>query len=733
MQRDLRADVVAGLTVAIMGVPQAMAYAIIAEVPPIYGLYTAIIPCVIAAIMGSSHHLVTGPTNALCMVLLSLTKQYAGPAGIEPWQAILLLTFMAGVIELTFGALRLGGIIRYVSGSVVIGFTAGAGILIAANQLKNVFGIDIGDARAFYEVILATVQSLSDLNPCAFAIALATMLFVIILPKINERLPGALIGIGVTGLVSYLLGWHDPEMGAMRVEIVRDIQAIEGSLPSFAFPELVADPDFDLVRLLFMGALSLAVLGLIEAASIARAVATSSGQRLNFSREFVGQGAAKIVGSCFGCFASSGSFTRTAVCYKSGGRTRMAAIFSAVWTLLALLVLGPVANFIPKAALAGLLVVIAYSMVDKRHLALTWRSGKNPRLVLVGTLASTLILPLHDAIFVGIALSIIVLLRTTGRTHLTQLVPREDSGVDEVPFQRAAPSPVSTINMEGALYFAAAEDLDYELMRCTTPETRVVVLRMKRLHAVGSTAMAMLEHFWELLRKKGITLVVCGVEEHLEDVITSSGVRQKIGDQNIFYADNKLLQSTELALARAWSIVDLERRIVDGSAEVERAAEAGTTAAQIMNARCIRFGNQHQLREAVWLMSGLQEHTKSLSPEPLFLQDKEAKLFGELSPWRILEILKEGVPRAGAGANDAELGERLRYRFDRPINRLADRGIERHRSDAVLAELLETMLQKDMQVIPICDDDGRIKGLVSADDLLRGLHEATEKKGASGD
>lgn len=729
---DLRADVIAGLTVAVMGVPQAMAYAIIAEVPPIYGLYTAIIPCLVAAILGSSNHLVTGPTNALCMVLLSLTTQFSGEAGVEPWQAILLLTFMAGFIQLGFGVLRLGGIIRYVSNSVVIGFTAGAGILIAANQLKNVFGIETGDARAFYEVIFATVRGLPDLNPYAFAIGFGTTALIVVLSRLNKKIPGALVGVGVTGVISYLFGWHGADMAqGMRVEIIRDIQPIAGSLPGFKLPELVRNPDFDLIRVLAMGALSVAVLGLIEAASIGRAVAASSGQRLDFNREFLGQGASKMIGSCFGAFASSGSFTRTAVCYKSGGKTRMAAAFSAGWTALALLVLGPVANFIPKAALAGLLITIAYTMVDKRRLGLTWRSGRNPRFVLVGTLASTLILPLQYAIFVGIALSIVILLRTTGRTYLTQLVPRDDSGIDEVPFQRAAPSPVATVNMEGALYFAAAEDLDYELFRCITPETRVVVLRMKRLRAVGSTAMAMLEHFWELLRHKGITLVVCGIEEELEGVITSSRVRRILGEQNIFYADNKLLQSTELALARAWSIVELERRISRGSApDVSSPDAVDVTAAKIMSTRCIRFGNQHQLREAVWLMSGLQEHTKSLSPEPLFLQSREAKLFGELSPWRILEVLRDGVLRGNKlPRDDSELGERLRHYFEVPINELADVTVENHKADSPLAALVATALRKDMQVIPICDDEGRIKGLVSTDDLLRGLHQALAAKG----
>lgn len=722
LQQDLRPDAIAGLTVAVMGVPQAMAYALIAGLPPVYGLYVAIVTCAVAALLGSSRHLVTGPTNALCMVMLSLTAKY-GPTPVE---TILLLSFLTGLIQIGFGLLRLGGVIRYVSSSVVIGFTAGAGILIAFNQLQNILGFTIRDAQAgrTYEVLYATLRHVADTNPCALGVGLATALIMIFAERVHRRLPGALIGIAAAGCASYLLGWHEAGMGALRVEIVRDIEPIRGSLPAFHIPELLLHPDYELTRELGFGALALAILGLIEATSISRAVATASGQRLDFTREFIGQGTSKIVGSFFYCFAGSGSFTRTALCFKSGGRTRMAAVFSAGWTALALLLLGPVADYIPKAALAGILIVIAWSMVDKRRLALSWRSGGNARRVLVATLVSTLILPLEWAIFVGVFLSLLHVLRTTGKTDLTQLVARTDAGFDEVPFNRAAESPVVTINMAGDLYFAAAEDLDYELLRCITPKTRVVVLRMKRLRAVGSTAMAMLEHFWIILRQRGIHLVVCGIENELERVLTRSGVRKEIGEANIFYADNKLFQSTELALARAWSIVEMDRR-ADTTAELASDERLDITAGDIMSLRFIRFGNQHQLREAVWLMSEMLQHTRSLGPEPLFLQDREGKLFGKLTQWRILRELSARISRDTDGRlSDQVLGERLRRDFTEPIWSLAERDLDRLGIDASLTRLLEYSVELDIQVTPICDGEGRLKGLVTADDLLRGLQQA---------
>lgn len=728
LRRDFRADVLAGLTVSVMGVPQAMAYAMIAGLPPVYGLYTAIVTCAIGAILGSSRHLVTGPTNGICMVMFGVVayimNRYSDE-GLNGFQVILLLSFLAGVIQLVFGLLRMGGLIRYVANSVVIGFTAGAGILIALNQVQKLLGVEVDkslNATRSYEVLVETARLVGDTNLHALAIGVLTALFVIFIPKLDRRLPGALIGVVVTSVGGYLLGWFDPAMGAAKVSIVGDTPpGVSGSLPAFAIPEFIRSPNLDLTRDLLGGAMAVAILGLIEATSISRTIARSSRQRLDFNQEFIGQGASKIVGSFFSCFAGSGSFTRTALCYRSGGRTRMAALFSAFWTMLALLAFGDIANTIPTAALAGLLIVTAYSMVDKKRIMMSWRSGRNSQIVLVGTIATALILPLEFAIYVGVFLSLVVILRTTGKTDLTQLVQRDDSGFDEVPFNAAPPGSIVTVNMEGDIYFAAAEDLDTELLRCIKPETRVVVLRMRGLRAVGSTAMAMLEHYWTLLRERRVHLVVSGIQKELEDVMTSTGVRSKIGETNIFFADNKLFQATELAMARAKSIVDWGRESPSSTHELSP-SDRPLAARDLMSKQCIRFGNKHQLREAVWLMSELHEHTKLLSSEPLFLQDREGKLFGELSPWQILASMAAGAEGHDTrDLDDEQVAVLLRRDFTKPIRLIARTDIARESRDSSLARVLEASVENDQQVVPICDEDGRMQGLLSADDLMRGL------------
>lgn len=724
--KDLRPDAQAGLIVAVMGVPQAMAYALIAGLPPVYGLYTAMVTCGVAAIFGSSNHLITGPTNALSLVILSLTMHLPAKYGVGLLETILLLTLLVGLIQLGFGLLRFGGVIRYVSNSVVVGFTAGAGLLIAAGQLNNLLGIETERGR-FFGILWQTLQNLHQTNPLALAVGLLTAFCLLLLPRINYKIPASLVGVVASGLLVYLFGWYQPEWEGWRVQIIRDLEPIRADLQLFRVPELLTTPNWELTGDLLPGAFALALLGLIEAAAISRSVAAQTGQRLDFNREFVGQGMGNLVGGFFSCFAGSGSFTRTAVCHQAGGKTRGAALFSAFWTAVTILLLAPVANYIPSASLAGLLLVVAYKMVDWHRMMLVWKSGWRSQLVLFGTFGSTLLLPLEYAIFVGVLLSILILLQVTGRIDLTQLVPRPDGSFDEVPFQRAAPSPVVTVNMEGDLYFAAVDDLDYELLRCLTPETRVVILRMKRLRAVGSTAMAMLEHYYHLLRDRRIYLVVCGIEDELKEVMTHSGLRREIGEENIFYADNRLFQSTELAMARSWSVVHREQRLKRdlGKGAPPAPAAMMVRAREILDRKTIRFGRDHQLREAIWLMSGMHKQIRPSSPRVLFLQDKEGKLAGALTPQRIFQVLSHALIHTEGEANAGRRpAERLIPALQQSIFSLSRKDLPQLGNDATLEQLLKAMVQGQHPVVPISDSSGRIQGLVTAADLLRGIRQA---------
>lgn len=721
----VRADLVAGLSVAVMGVPQAMAYALIAGLPPIYGIYTAIIPCFVAALLGCSNHLVTGPTNAVCVVILSLTASLPDKYGVSHIEIVLALTFLTGVFQFLFGFLKLGGIAKYVSNSVIVGFTAGAGILIGVNQLKSLMGVTLGEGEGghFLLTLLATLRRIPETNPHTLLIGVITILMLLGFRRWARQVPGSLVAVIVLSLLGYWAGWFDPDLGDSRVRIVRDIQEITPTFDIFMVPQMFLQPNLDLITELMGGAVALAILGLVESTSISRAIATRSGQRLDFNREFAAQGAAKMVGSFFHCFAATGSFTRSAVCYQSGGKTRMAAIHSALFTALTLALFGPLANYIPLSTLAGIIMVTAFTMVQRDRLAMTWRSGRNSQIVMGGTLAATLLMPLENAVFVGVLLSIVILLRVTSKPDLTQLVQHPDYGFEEVPFKSAAPAPITVINLEGDLYFAAAEDLDYELLQALKPGTRAVVLRMKRLRAVGSSAMAMLEHFHQLLAQRGIHLIVCGIESEMVGVLTGSGLRKLIGEQNIFYADNRIFQSTELAVARALSIVEMEEsRTENPSDDSQREKLLALQVHEIMQRRCLRFGSQHQIREAMWLISQFQQRMNTLHPQTVFLQNKFGKLCAEVSVHSLLKYLAQAVPEGNlSGLTDEQLAESLRPLLFRDILQVAHREPLSLLESTPLTQAFARAAEHGFRPMPVDDAHGRLRGVFDEMAMLRGL------------
>jgi SulP family sulfate permease len=490
LRKDLRFDTSSAATIAVLGIPQAMAFASIAGLPPATGLYTSIVPCILAALFGSSSHLVTGPSNVTCMMIYSLSAHLAVQHSVAPLEIALLLALLSGLLQLAFGFFKMGGMVKFISNSVVMGFTTGAAVLIAVNQLWDFLGMRVvrsGGSQLFAS-LGETFLSIRHMNPLSLLIAGLTLFIVIFIKRRYPRLPGPLLAILTASLLVLVLGLSRSGMGSFRVAVAGDERQIGGGLSMWYLPLLLRQPNWSLISEIATGAFSIGILGLIQSASIARSLATQSGQRIDFNREFMAQGLANSLGSFFQCFPSAGSFNRSAVCLQAGGRTRMAPLLSGLITAAFLVWLGPLTNYVPKPAFAGLLMATAYYMIDTKRFMMIWRTNRNSKVVLGGTLAATLIFSLQNAVFIGVFLSVATLLHVTGKPDLTQLMQRPDGGFEEVPFKRAGKYPVALVNLEGDFHFAAVDDLDYELMQCITPKTRVVVLRMKRLRAVGNSA-----------------------------------------------------------------------------------------------------------------------------------------------------------------------------------------------------------------------------------------------------
>jgi len=547
VQQSLRLDLTAGLTVAMVAVPQSMAYAAIAGVNPVYGLYTAIIPAIIGALFGSSRHLITGPTNATALVTAGVLFAVAGSNNLE---LVFALAILSGLIRLLLGLFKLGSIIRYVSNSVLTGFLTGAGVLIIINQLGNLSGIPRPAGAGTLTIVWEFLQDLAGLNPYVLTIGLLAMAVVIMGKRINKNMPAALLAIVIAGAATALLGWQP-----QGVKLVSDLGSLGQAGLAFHLPQV----SLAQAQTLVASAGAIALLSLVESMSVAKAIGLSSGQRINPSREFIAQGLASIAGGLFQAIPSSGSPSRSAVNYGSGAKTRLSGLFSGLFVLFMMIAFSWLIGFIPIASLAGVVIISAWQMIDRHHLALTWQSRVVSRVVFLVTFIATLLLPLHIAIYLGALLSIGIYLYESSTLKLSYLTRTADyqfveHNLDDV--RRECPA-VALINVEGALYFGAVEDLETHIEEIFHRGVKVVILRVRNMHLMASTGVTAIEGLANRAGQLGITLLMSGVTAEVESTLLTSGSGQLVEINRMFKATDTMFESTHQALNFAENLVNV--------------------------------------------------------------------------------------------------------------------------------------------------------------------------------
>jgi sulfate permease, SulP family len=517
-------DLIAGLTVAIVALPQSMAYAIIAGVNPKYGLYAAIIPTIMSSLFGSSKYLIAGPTNAISMVISStLAATYI--AGIAVNQLpedqkigmIFLLAFMVGLIQVAMGLAKFGSLINFVSHSVVVGFTAGAGVLIAFNQLKNLLGISIKPANEFIENLHLTIVHASEANVFAVVLGIFTIVLIIVFKKWFPRFPGPLLALITSAVIVFTFN-----LGDHGLKLIGDIPR---RLPPFSSFPL----DWTFFKALFPSAFAIALLGIVEALSISKSIANASGEKINGNQEFIGQGLSNITAAFFSSIPGSGSFTRSAVNFSSGARTRMAGAYSGLILLLVVLLLAPLARFIPIASLAGILMVIAYSMIDRKAIALSFKATKADRAVLIATMLSTLLLELEIAVYVGVILSIVLFLRKVSVPQVYKVMPRviDNKLYRDCGDSRNCPQ-ISIYQVEGALFFGAINELEERFHDLEEGKNKVIIMRMKSIHLLDATGAHALIKFLDVCKERKIQVILTGVLSDIRIVFDRLGIIDKV-------------------------------------------------------------------------------------------------------------------------------------------------------------------------------------------------------------
>jgi SulP family sulfate permease len=524
---SLRPDLLAGLTVAVILLPQAIAYALIAELPPQTGLYAAIVAAIVGALWGSSNHLQTGPTNAISLLILATLVTVATPGTAEFLVIAGLVAVLVGVIQLVLGLARLGVLVNFVSHSVIVGFSAGAGVLIAVKQLRHLLGLDFS-SHGLVETVQGVLIHLPETHIATMILGVGTMLVIVLLRLLNPKLPGPLIAMVVAAAAVGLAGLD--EQGVVVI----------GELPR-SLPPLT---DFYLLNMqrigeLAPGAVAIAAVGLVEAMSIARSISGQSNQRLDSNQEFVGQGLANIATGLFSGYPCSGSFTRSAVNFDGGARTRLASVFSGIFVLIAMLAFAPLAAYVPRAALSGVLILTAYSMIDKKEIARIWRGARTDAVIMVITFLATLFLHLEFAVLGGILLSFAFYIVRTSVPRVSSVLP-DDRFRHLVHQPQKPPCPqMAILDVLGDLYFGAVSHVEKAIDQhlAANPHQRTLLLRMYSVQQCDFSGIHALESVVRSVRQRGGDVFLVRVREPVLDLMTTTGFWEYLGGDHFLAED----------------------------------------------------------------------------------------------------------------------------------------------------------------------------------------------------
>lgn len=532
-----KADLIAAITGAMIVLPQGVAFATIAGMPPQYGLYAAMVPAIIAALFGSSWHLVSGPTTAISIAVFAAMSPLAPPGSPEFISMVLTLTFLTGIFQLILGLARMGVLVNFISHTVVIGFTAGAAMLIAASQVKNYFGLDIVRGAPFHVVIEEFFLKFSQINPYVLTVATITLAAGILAKIFTPKMPYMIVAMIIGSLVAFLLNFNV----GFDITHIKTVGALPVGLPPLSFPDF----SYGTIHKVIFPALIVTMLALTEAVSISRAIAVKSEQRIDGNQEFIGQGLSNVIGSFFSSYASCGSFNRSGVNYAAGARTPLATVYASIFLVLILLLVGPLASYLPNAAMAGILFLVAWSLIDFHHIIQITKTNLSESIILWVTLIGTLI-NLEEGIFFGILLSLIIYLYRVSKPNIVSIVPAKEEGSyhfvsaydhDECP-------QLSMIRINGSIFFGAVDHVQNRLLEIDekNPLQKTLLIASSGVSFVDAAGAELLAQEARRRRKLGGGMYFYRCKESVFDFLKKSHKIDDIGEANFFPARSNWLK-----------------------------------------------------------------------------------------------------------------------------------------------------------------------------------------------
>jgi SulP family sulfate permease len=550
-----RRDFFAGITVAAVAVPQAIAYAKIFGMPAEMGLYTAIVMTTVGAMLDSSRQLINGPTNAISIAMLSALASIDGDE--RRRSAAILMALLVGLIQTAISLGRFGDLSRFISKAVIVGFTLGASILLLMDQLKNLLGLQVAtDPHDHFLVRFWKTISASDgIHAPTLYVALATLAIALAIRWINRRfsvwLPEFLIALVAVSIGLY---WIDPS-GGSNVKLTENIPR---KLPWFSLPVW----DWTMVRELSGSALAIAFLGVLEAMAMAKSIAAKTGEKLDMNQQCLSEGLANTVGSFFNCFPGSGSLTRTYINHSSGAATQWSGVISAAGVAATILLFAPFASYIPRPALAAILVLTAFRMTEVAALKYIVKATRFDAWILAITALSAILVSVEFCILIGVALSFALYIPKAAKISLTELAVTTDRVIREVQPDDPRCSLVRIYNLEGELFFGSSPDFENlieSIQQQVEPSWKVIILRLKRARNPDSVCMQILERFIRRMNAQGVTVMLSGVDQEILKVLANVGILELIGASNVFREESEIWASTIQALKAAYDLLGSQR------------------------------------------------------------------------------------------------------------------------------------------------------------------------------
>lgn len=520
-------DAVAGLTGMVIVLPQAVAFAMIAGLPPEYGLYAAMIPTIIAALFGSSHHLVSGPTTAISLVVYAKLSAFATPGSPEYISLALTLTFLVGAIQLSLGLFKLGALINFVSHSVMVGFTAGAGVLITFSQLKHCLGLNASGANLSH-LLPNLAREIKHANLTAAGLAAFVFATAWALRRFKPKWPGMLLALLLGALLAAAIN--------AKGRGVLMLGALKATLPPLSLPDVT----FDAVYTLTPSALVVAMLALAEAVVIARAVAIQSRQHIDSNQEFIGQGLSNIFGSFFSGYASSGSFTRSGVNFEAGAKTPMAAVYSSLLLLAAAQLVAPLTAHLPMPAMGGALVFVAVHLIDLKAMRRILATSKPEGLVMGFTLFGALFFELEFAVIAGVMASLLLYLNRTSHPRIDTLTPDPADphhgfvGIEGTQLQECPQ--LKVLRIDGSIFFGAVNHIANEIDRISSenPEAKHILIEGGGVNFIDVSGCEMLYELRAEMLEKGVILHFCSLKSEVLNVVSRGGCLRSKAPYQIF-------------------------------------------------------------------------------------------------------------------------------------------------------------------------------------------------------